>query len=487
MFRKCNRKNSFLILPVIILSMAFVFTVCSNGSNLEEEEEAPNSGSSSGNSSGAALGGGGVVPVPVPIPTISSWQELKAKIETTGITTETIPLDPAGNWAAHATITVASGQDITLTAASNVTITRDSGASFQANFFQVDAGGTLKLGTAGMGGSIILDGAVAPNANDPIIYVDGTLEMNSSVTLRKNINPVSGGAVYIFAGGKFAMNGGEISQNESQNDGGAVHLSGTSAVNYAEFTMMGGSIIGNKAQNGGGVISYYGKFKMSGGSISGNETTSALGDGGGVYVYDSTFDMDGGDIYGNKAYRGGGVYNNSGDFNMNGGNVGPDNEAILGGGVAIGSFSGNFNMANNAAIKDNLAGSIVSPSGGQGGGVWIDNGGTFVMSGGVISGNRAVYAFGSGDGGGVYLEDPASLTKTGGTIHGVNPASLSPLADPCTEESSGDSNMIVDGGSGAFLPVIIYGHAVYSDSPSQRRVSTAGSTMGTGNPQFWLE
>ena len=58
-------------------------------------------------------------------------------------------------------------------------------------------------------------------------------------------------------------------------------------------------------------------------------------------------------------------------FNMNGGCVGPDNEATNQGGGVFATNHSTFNMTNNAAIKNNLAGRIgPSPSAGRGGGVY---------------------------------------------------------------------------------------------------------------------
>ncbi|GHS87383.1 hypothetical protein FACS189487_03420 [Campylobacterota bacterium] len=48
---------------------------------------------------------------------------------------------------------------------------------------------------------------------------------------------------------------------------------------------------------------------------------------------------------------------------------------------------------------------------GNGGGVWIDNGGTFTMNGGEISSN---YSYGSG--GGVWVDDGATFTWNAGTF-----------------------------------------------------------------------
>jgi hypothetical protein len=97
-------------------------------------------------------------------------------------------------------------------------------------------------------------------------------------------------------GGTFTMNGGRISDNntESYYGGGVYMESGT-------FTMNGGTISGNTR---GGVYIAQGTFTMNNGTISGNSATH----GGGVYIAKGTFTMNGGTISGNSGFQGGGVF-----------------------------------------------------------------------------------------------------------------------------------------------------------------------------------
>jgi hypothetical protein len=94
---------------------------------------------------------------------------------------------------------------------------------------------------------------------------------------------------------------------------------------------------------------------------------------------------------------------------------------------------------NSGTISGNSASSY-------GGGVYVDSG-TFTMSGGTISGNTSNYY-----GGGVYVSSGTFTKQSGGVIYGSN-ASAS-----LKNTTRGDG----------------YGHAVYVESGSKRRNSTAG-------------
>ncbi|MHC6204365.1 hypothetical protein ACYULU_14390 [Breznakiellaceae bacterium SP9] len=69
-------------------------------------------------------------------------------------------------------------------------------------------------------------------------------------------------------------------------------------------------------------------------------------------------------------------------------------------------IGGVLKMRDSAKIEDNTGGS-------NGGGVFVNDGGTFTMSGGIISGNT-----GGSNGGGVYVNTNGTFTKNGGEISG---------------------------------------------------------------------
>jgi hypothetical protein len=210
------------------------------------------------------------------------------------------------------------------------------------------------------------------------------------------------------------------------------------AGNGGAFTMEEGSKV--HGNTGGGVyVGSDGTFTMNGGEISGNSISNA---GGGVVVY-GTFTMSGGEISDNSAFYGGGVcVYNSGTFTMSGGEV-SDNTASGGGGGVYVSGSGTFFTMNGGEVSGNTLSAAYSAA--YGGGVYV-NGGTFTMNGGEISSNSVSSSYG----GGVYVGSGGTFTKqSGGVIYGSNAGSLSNSA----------SNR---------------GQAVYVDSGSKQRNSTAG-------------
>jgi hypothetical protein len=77
---------------------------------------------------------------------------------------------------------------------------------------------------------------------------------------------------------------------------------------------------------------------------------------------------------------------------------------------------GTFTMNSGSSITGNTAGNSAN-----GGGVFVDYGGYFVMNGGTISGNTAT---GIG-GGGVYVSNNSKFTMNGGTISGNTATSSS--------------------------------------------------------------
>jgi hypothetical protein len=231
----------------------------------------------------------------------------------------------------------------------------------------------------------------------------GSFTMNGGTINGNTVTGTSdGGGVYV-TGSSFTMNGGTISGNTTTNDGGGVYITGTSG---STFTMNGGTISGNPTAHDGGGVFVTGagnSFTMNTGTISGH-TTGGSGGGGGVVVKDNaTFTMKGGSLNGNSAQRGGGVLlPGDGTFIMEGGSI-SDNEATgsaswdSGGGVRLLNAGNSFTMSG-GTISGNTA------TGTHGGGVYVDDGCQFTMSGeSSVSGNNA-----TGKGGGVYVEDTGS-------------------------------------------------------------------------------
>ena len=252
------------------------------------------------------------------------------------------------------------------------------------------------------------------------------------------------GPVDIQASGRFTMMPGSLIQdNAAGNSGGGVNVNGANS----RFNMYGGTIRNNLARGenlnspsmravGGGVlVQNGGTFNMYGGEIYGNyarldeiaadpldANAIVTSSGGGVFVTGaaSSFNMYGGTINNNNAIRtrssnvtlpaninnfragnGGGVYVTGGAaFNMHYGYI--HNNTAEASGTAIG---------NNAVNLSN------------GGGVFVSNSSVFTMEGGVISNNHAIGTVAaatsvSGNGGGVYIN--GTFIMTGGEISGNN-------------------------------------------------------------------
>ncbi|MDR1469390.1 MAG: hypothetical protein LBT00_08870 [Spirochaetaceae bacterium] len=160
-------------------------------------------------------------------------------------------------------------------------------------------------------------------------------------------------------------------------------------------------LTGNKSQNGGGV------YVDTGGTLymeSGADLTDNKSDGGGGVYVRGTFNMNGGTIRNNEVANGdgGGVYvDTGGTLIMESGAYLTDNKS--GGGVYV--YKGTFNM-NDGTISRNKAAYTTGASQsnkGHDGGVYVGNGTTFIMKKGTISDNETDNSKSSGHGGGVHV------------------------------------------------------------------------------------
>ena len=236
--------------------------------------------------------------------------------------------------------------------------------------------------------SICLNGySIIQNSNNDVFYVEGTLNLfDESDNFGKitHYSDFKGRGVYVGKG-TFNLFGGKISENNNNTTGD---------INYS---------------CGGGVyVDSNGTFNMNGGIISGNTVNKVTigeliftGDGGGVYVdEDGTFTMNGGEISGNAVdSQGGGVcVERHGKFTINGGKISENDSVRFGGGVQV---YGTFIMT---------GGEISGNTSFDAGGVNVN--GTFTMTGGEISGNTGVYGIGG------LLIAAENFTMEGGKIHG---------------------------------------------------------------------
>jgi uncharacterized protein YjdB len=263
-----------------------------------------------------------------------------------------------------------------------------AGENAEVSFNAVGNGSTV-----GAGGGILADGDTNP-ANASHFVMSGN---NAKVRGNQGRN---GGGTQLYGTGSTGLMSGtnaEISGNTSVNGVGGVYVAGNS-----QFTMSGASahISGNTADTyaGGVYVTGNSQFTMSGASahISGN---TAGGSGGGVYL------------------------DSGAQFTMSGMNaqISDNKSATNSGGVCMSNSQ--FTMSGSAsAISGNIAN-------GDGGGVNVRGGGTFIMEGGEIFGNKATSRPGyTGVGGGIGTEGGTAI-MTGGTIYGFEGKNAAGIVD----------------------------------------------------------
>ncbi len=250
------------------------------------------------------------------------------------------------------------------------------------------------------------------DGGDCSILVKGELTIkDSNPTKVHKFNVYEGGS----GSGRWYLN--EASGTEEV-AGGVITGSSYDAVHIddGKLTLEGGNIVGNDGDNGTGVYAKHGTVVMNGGSICGNVST----DGGGVYIEDhSNFIMNNGEICNNNGASGGGLFVFCSTFTINNGKITKNGiyDCTAGRGVYIvdsepksshfemngGEISGNFGD-NGAGVS--LTGPCTSFK--MHGGKIVNNGslekdavggvyvvdGSFLMDGGLISGNKGNYAGG---------------------------------------------------------------------------------------------
>ena len=241
-----------------------------------------------------------------------------------------------------------------------------------------------------------------------------TISNGGNITLDLNGHTLTGNGQtsVIKVCGQFTLcdnsdqkNGAE--KNGAITGGGGEKGGGVYADNNGKFTMQSGEIRNNKAFGGGGVFIENATFEMSGGQIKDNRVDYTYGIyrynepfGGGVFLgEDAKFTMSGGAIASNFAYNGwGGGVHVRGKFTMRGTSKIEKNQADkIGGGVVISeNCQGEFLME---------GGSITENGSAYSGGVAVQNGRKFKMTGGQITKN---FAFQHG-GGGVGVFSNASF------------------------------------------------------------------------------
>ena len=175
----------------------------------------------------------------------------------------------------------------------------------------------------------------------------------------------------------------------------------------------------NKAVSGSMIVTSGGLSIGKGVTVKGNNnsaaetiksTHSTFSYGGGIYVdAGGNCTVNGGIITGNYASFGGGVYIKDGALTLGEGEI-SSNQAVYGGGVYVDTTGsdknvyGALNMANGKITSNQAKAASAILESGAGGGVYIGNGSSFIMSGGSLSSNSAPIAAGVCVGTAVYTE-----------------------------------------------------------------------------------
>jgi hypothetical protein len=240
---------------------------------------------------------------------------------------------------------------------------------------------------------------------------------------------------------------------------------GSGVQGTGNVTMAGGKICGNQINilsgttnraEGAGIGMDTGTLTLTGGVISGNALNAPIGFGAGIYVHNTVFGMSGGTVSGNDSCTdGGGVFIDSGTtFTMSGGTIG-------------GSTAGDANTADmgggliNFGTINMTGGSVMGNTASSGGGVL--NQGDFNMSGTAsIDGNTAT------TGAGVYHYGGTFDLSGGALIAQNNPVYLN------------TSTYITVTGALSNRPTAWIIPAAYPGSGGSVKVAEAGYTGATG-------
>ncbi|MDE7164787.1 MAG: hypothetical protein K2O04_05140 [Clostridiales bacterium] len=266
---------------------------------------------------------------------------------------------------------------------------------------------TVGAGSTNLGSGINKN--VTLDLNGKVLNLNGDGTVNGVYNRDVRLAVGDGGELTLIDGAPQAVNKvtGKVSGTEKTVNGGVITggLNGCVYVTVGgTFNMNGGTMIGNEASYGGGVNVHQGTFNMNDGAIIDNQVTVS---GGGVYVKSGTFNMEKGVISDNAVdYQygnGGGVYVcDGGKFNMNDGDITGNKVSKCGGGVGVNGATSKFTMTN-GTISGNTADDAYC----GGGGVHV-SAGTFDMSAGKITGNYGR----AGSGVGLYSNATFNMSGT---------------------------------------------------------------------------
>ncbi|MCA9919392.1 MAG: hypothetical protein KC445_15640, partial [Anaerolineales bacterium] len=257
-------------------------------------------------------------------------------------------------------------------------------------------------------------GGIRLNQNSSSLTITNSQLINNSGL---ELNVFTGGAIHTGLG-TVIMNSGLISGNTAFRGAGVL-------VDNGKFTLNGGTITDNESDYGAGAYVVYSNalLTINGGSISGNRSIATKFGGGGMYIFQGSVVQNGGEISGNTAVNlGGAMEVRQGSFTMNGGSIANNSAGNQGGGIfndlgtvtlTDGTLTGNYAEFGGGAIATGVDSHIEisrtviytnsTHSSENGGGIL--NLGTITLTNVTLSDNLA------NNGGGLHNEGSATLNN----------------------------------------------------------------------------
>ncbi len=309
--------------------------------------------------------------------------------------------------------------------------------TFTGNYAK-GSGGAIFHAAFGMSfdGEMVFENNTAEEFGGAICFsVNAVVTEGTSVQYNFEGNEAEYGGA-IASGTTLSLTNAEFAYNTAYTDGGAIWSSKGTVNGSAGLTLTDSNLSNNYAlENGGGIyLNANSTLLMKGNSsISDNY---ASGNGGGIYAgSNSSVELNGTEVSANKAYDGGGIYlGRNVEIYNSGAKLTLANNASISDNIASRDGGGIYAMLGStlsltsATISGNFAGSytgnssLVSATGGNGGGIWSAVGFT-IGSNVTISGNTARAASGNvnGLGGGIYMS-AGTLTLDGAMIGGATAA-----------------------------------------------------------------
>ena len=219
--------------------------------------------------------------------------------------------------------------------------------------------------------TVIVDGG----GTDRGFLITENTVLLSHLTIQNGGGVSQGGGVYVTTFCDLTLNDVTIKDSSAMDYGGGLAIGNNSMVTALQADFLNNSVTGASAFGAGIYIDHTASFIMNGGSINSNTASGVDSKGGGIF--------------------------NAGTLTINGPVMINDNEAqAFGGGLY--HASGSAIIPDTSFVLNRAAG-----SGGQGGGVYIENPGLPLMDQVLIYANNAV-----DQGGGVYSKQDLVITNS---------------------------------------------------------------------------